>query len=106
MTPLPPLSALRALAEAATPGPWKDESEARSGNWCRVFSGEKYGAGQTIAQWTMPADARYIAAFSPSTTLALLACAAVAALPVLAYVRGERDWRDWQRGRDLMRSQP
>lgn len=84
--------ALRAMAEKATPGPWKsfDDVETidavnhearvcytRDGvtcEWCLAIAGETDDAGawteSTLARWR--SDARYIAAVSPTVVLALL----------------------------------
>lgn len=67
-TPLDP-PALEALARAATPGPWKwawDENDPLS------LRSETHGVLRMANGGALGADTDFIAAFSPSTALALL----------------------------------
>jgi len=66
---------LRALARAATPGPWQIGPKALDGSLAvRTLPGERVHAmTDMVARPTVPADAAYIAAASPDVVLRLLA---------------------------------
>ena len=63
---------LRALAEAATPGPWRTwiegEGDAWGGDPCVVAA----TPGRTVCELATIADTRFIAAANPTAILALL----------------------------------
>ena len=75
---MPNLKALAELARAATPGPWRHDPRGEASGFEHVFVGLPDGPGQTIAQWTLPYDAAYIAAASPDVVLKLIAVAEAA----------------------------
>lgn len=60
------VKALRALATAATPGPWRTESGG--GGWTNVHA----PLGVLVSESMQSADALFIAALSPDVVLALL----------------------------------
>ena len=60
---------LRALAKAATPGPWEARGHAVGFPGTGLARGEFHVVADTYED---PADARYIAAISPAVALALL----------------------------------
>ncbi len=66
------LPALRQFALAATPGERRHAPEDRSPNYDRIYVGQLHGPGQTIAQWVLERDARFIAALSPDVVIGLL----------------------------------
>jgi len=83
MTEPPDLTALRALADAATPGPWQAQEEPNAvlyGNGMFVFyarvrnSSEEYPwiEGKSSEVVIKPEDAAYIAAANPEAITALL----------------------------------
>lgn len=78
MTDLTPkrLQELRRIAEAATPGPWwVDGWEARTKDGDRFIASIApafQGASPDASCWEVDANIQHIAAFDPTTTLALL----------------------------------
>ena len=72
------LTDLEQLAKAATPGPWRRDARGERSGFEHVFAGNDDGPGQTVAQWTLPSDAAYIAAASPDVVLRLIAVARAA----------------------------
>ena len=85
------LSALKAIADAATEGPW--EQDGREGLTHRVFAHSRMLATDVdIAEcgWGVEADARFIATFDPPTVKALLAVVE-AAEDLLDVFNGEAD---------------
>lgn len=78
MTPPTSLSDLEKKAKAATPGPWRHAPEGQSSTFRHVFAGTDDGPGQTVAQWTLPHDAAYIASASPDVILRLIRVARAA----------------------------
>lgn len=86
----PDLSELRAAAEAATPGPWsRDEFDRSAAEVCTVGVAGKVWQGDMDLDSPegAEADATYIAAMDPTTTLALIEALEVAHQ---ALERGER----------------
>jgi len=71
------ITALKAAAEAATPGPWEATLASESGDWCEVVADDAtfiyggYGAHSALLRGN--ANAAFIAAANPAVILALLA---------------------------------
>lgn len=99
------LAELRAVAEAATPGPWEPKTR-RGGDFQEVTLADVIvwsGSGQSSeGRWIDSPDIDHIAAFDPPTVLALIAAleAKTAEVDDLAADPGHKAakyWKWWQR---------
>ncbi len=68
------LDSLESAAKAATQGRWQEDSIGERSGFRRVFIEDaSTGAGTTIAQWVLPADAAFLVAASPKVVRELVA---------------------------------